>query len=401
MALLMFGPLAFGAVQPWAIFVLEAGAALLLALWIAGQALAGPMRIRTNALYWPMLAFAGVVAVQLAFHTTAYRLETVHHAQLYVAYAILLFLAVNVFEGEAVQRNLWVTLTGFGFLLAVFAMVQGFSSHGAIYWLVRPTESSWPYGPYVNHNHYAGLMEMLIPIPLVMSLRRNMEVSRRILLGFAAVVMGASLFLSQSRGGMLALLIELGVLVVVAARRNRAALIALGVFAIVCVGMLVSVGGGELGHRIASMQSPLDAQLSGSRITIARNSVELVKQKPLLGWGLGLFPSVYPSVRSFATDQFINEAHNDYVQLLVETGLLGFLSMIVFIVFVYRSALRGLRGWEFAQGRALTLAMMIGITGIVVHSLFDFNLQIPANAAMFFFCCGIAGRQPSSSPRKV
>jgi O-antigen ligase len=120
--------------------------------------------------------------------------------------------------------------------------------------------------------------------------------------------------------------------------------------------------------------------------------------RPVLGWGLGTFPTVYPSYRTFYTNLFINEAHNDYAQLLVETGLLGFGLMLWFLICVYRRAMPTSRRWEFKWDGALSLAALLGCTGILFHSFVDFNLQIPANAAFFYLLCALAASKlPSQS----
>jgi O-antigen ligase len=116
--------------------------------------------------------------------------------------------------------------------------------------------------------------------------------------------------------------------------------------------------------------------------------------KPVLGWGLGTFPVVYPQYRSFYTNFFVNEAHNDYLQLLCEVGLLGFGTMVWFLVVVYRSAMRKIANWMSDVSGAVTLACTLGLTGILVHSLLDFNLQIPANAALFYVLCTLAAAKP-------
>jgi O-antigen ligase len=109
---------------------------------------------------------------------------------------------------------------------------------------------------------------------------------------------------------------------------------------------------------------------------------------------LGTFPTVYPSYRSFHTNLFINEAHNDYAQLLVETGLLGFALMLWFLIRLYRHGWPTSRRWEFKWDGAVSLAALLGCTGILFHSFVDFNLQIPANAALFYVLCGLAASKP-------
>jgi O-antigen ligase len=109
---------------------------------------------------------------------------------------------------------------------------------------------------------------------------------------------------------------------------------------------------------------------TGIRLDITKDSLRMFAHRPLLGWGLGTFPTA---------------AHNDYAQLLVEMGLLGFGLMIWFLIRLYQYGLPTSRRWEFQWDWAVSLAALLGCTGILVHSLVDFNLQIPANA-VFFRC---------------
>jgi O-antigen ligase len=131
--------------------------------------------------------------------------------------------------------------------------------------------------------------------------------------------------------------------------------------------------------------------------------LRMLIKRPLLGWGLGAFPIVYPEFRSFYTTFFVNEAHNDYLQLLVETGLAGFSIAIWFLVLVFRQALSKLTNWTETANGALTVAALLGCVGILVHSFLDFNLQVPANAALFYVLCAIAAAAPihESQRRRV
>ena len=126
----------------------------------------------------------------------------------------------------------------------------------------------------------------------------------------------------------------------------------------------------------------------------------MFSKKPVLGWGVRAFPVVYPQFRSFYTNFFVNEAHNDYLQLLVEMGLLGFGAMLWFLIVVYRRAVIKIKDWTSDVSGAVTLACMLGCSGILVHSTVDFNLQIPANAALFYVFCTIAAADSFAQPAR-
>ena len=136
--------------------------------------------------------------------------------------------------------------------------------------------------------------------------------------------------------------------------------------------------------------------------SIATACICLLK-RPILGWGLGAFPIVYPEFRSFYTTFFVNQAHNDYLQLLVETGFAGFAIAVWFLVLVFRQASGKLKNWTETANGALTVAALLGCVGILVHSFLDFNLQVPANAALFYVLCAIAASAPlqESQRRRV
>jgi O-antigen ligase len=395
--LLMFGPIAFGAVEPWSIFILETGSVLLLLLWLAKQWLDGQLVIQWNPLFLPMAAFGALILAQVAFRLTAYRHETYSGAMLYCAYGMLCFLSSQTLLRSSQARKVAVILAAYGFVIAGLSLLQGIAPNGKLYWIRQPRMGGWIYGPYVNHNHYAGLMELLIPIPLVLSLTRLAQEKERIVAGIAAAAMAGTVFLCGSRGGMLALLAEFVVLAVIVVKQKRGLrlAVAVGTFAIVLLAMLTWLGGKELTSRVTSITSETRTEITGGmRVTIDRDGVRMFRSKPVLGWGLGTFPVVYPQFRTFYTNFFVNEAHNDYLQLLVETGLVGFGTMIWFLIVLYRSALRKIRNWVSDVNSAVSLACLLSFTGILVHSFLDFNLQIPANAALFYVICTIAAAPP-------
>ena len=193
--LLMFGPLAFGAVEPWSIFIVETGAVLLTLLWLAHQWINQEISIVWNPLFLPMAAFGALIFLQIVLGTSSYRHDSLYEAKLYCAYALLCFLATQTLLRSSQARKVAAILAVYGAAIAAFALLQGVSPNGKLYWLRQPRSGGWIYGPYVNHNHYAGLMELLVPIPLVLSLTKLAGEKERTAAGIAAAVMVGTVFL--------------------------------------------------------------------------------------------------------------------------------------------------------------------------------------------------------------
>ncbi len=406
-AVLLLGPLAFGAVEPWSIFALEACAMLLLGVWAYRQWINRELNLSGHALFRPMAAFFALVVVQWLAGTTAYRHVTYTHLLLYVAYGMLVFVVTQTLRRSSQFDLLAKLFTAYGAVLASFAVLQGMAPNGKLYWIRTLEQGGYIYGPYVNHNHYAGLMEMLTPFPLVLAATHFTNGNRKIAAAGIAALMAASIFLSGSRGGMAAFVAQMVVLGLLLVRKREGGWkqpVMLGAFLALVIVFLVWMGGNELTRRLISIHSEAREEIGGGiRLSIDRDCLRMLLKRPFLGWGLGAFPIVYPEFRSFYTTFFVNQAHNDYLQLLVETGLAGFSIAVWFLVLVFRRAAGKLENWTETASGALTVAAMLGCVGILVHSFLDFNLQIPANAALFYVLCAIAASPPlqESQRRRV
>jgi O-antigen ligase len=404
---LLLGPLAFGAVEPWSIFALEACAMLLLLVWAYRQWVNRELNLSDHVLYRPMAAFFALVLVQWVAGTTAYRHATYSQLLLYAAYGMLVFVVTQTLRRSSQFEMLAKLFTGYGAVVATFAVLQGLGPNGKLYWIRTSEQGGAIYGPYVNHNHYAGLMEMLMPFPLVLAATHFTSGNRRIAVAGIAALMAASIFLSGSRGGMAAFIAQMVVLGVLMARKREVGWkqpLILGSFLAVVIVFLVWMGGNALTQRLISIHSEAREEINGGiRFSIDRDCLRMLVKRPILGWGLGAFPTVYPEFRSFYTNFFVNQAHNDYLQLLVETGLAGFSIAVWFLVLVFRQAAGKLKNWTETASGTMTMAALLGCVGILVHSFLDFNLQIPANAALFYVLCAIAASAPlqESQRRRV
>jgi O-antigen ligase len=400
--LLMALPLAFGSVQPWAWAALIVCTFFTTLLWTAGCVTARQLSVSWTPLYFPLLLLLLVIVVQRIWNVTFDPISARESGVKLLAYVILFFLSRELF-GRASQRawsGLGLAVTIYVFAVALFATIQFFSSPGLLYWTKRPLWGGIVFGPYVNHNHYAGLMEILIPLAVgyVISIRRG---SAQPVLVFAVLVPIASVLLSGSRGGMISLVGEFAIFAIVLLRRNanyrrrRAAIVTgLGLCAAILL-LFLWLDPGDVTKRLE--QTATSPELSvADRKQYTADSINMFRDYPLLGLGVGSFEAAYPVYQSFSSDQTVNHAHNDYVEALAETGVIGCFLVLSAVALFLRSV--------FFEGQRSRLdANWIGIgaavacCGLLIHSFSDFNLHIPSNAAWFAFAAGIA----TSSRRNV
>ncbi|MGI9103758.1 MAG: O-antigen ligase family protein [Terriglobales bacterium] len=405
LALLGSAVCAFGAVQPWSSFGLEAGA-ILLFLVVLGQWVFGERSLVLAPTYAPLALMLVTAAAQLLLHRTVSSYQTGEQALLWVAYAALCVVAAQVTRQRDELMQFAVAIVIFGTALALFAVVQDLTSNGRLYWVVLPRIANSIYGPYVNHNHYAGLLEMLAPFPFVLAGLRSNAGPRRAALIFAGLVMAGSVVASGSRGGVMALGAE-AIFFLLVGRKGSSGK------QVLRMAILLALFGGSafLLSRTVTMEHFSETLLNPSRDVsfstrwnILRDCRHLVAARPVLGWGLGTFEDVYPRYQSFYAAAVMNAAHNDYAQFLVESGVIGFAAFLWLVMVVYRSGLTHLADWHERSSRAICFAAMMGVTGLLAHSWTDFNLEIPANAAVFLVLCTVVTRADSEvdpSPSKV
>lgn len=325
--------------------------------------------------------------------------------------AIALFVAAAIVARSAVLRYrvLWgvVLLTG---VLGGVGIVQQVAWNGKVLWLRDRPPGSSPLGPFVNPNHYAGFLEMgtLIAIGLALALvaRHGERIDRatlraaltddrwtvpRVALATACCVSGVTgILLSHSRGGYLGF--GIGLVFLFAARRTRAIPVAL-VGAIVLVGLaagIVSVvgDGSEELERVPFAVSNTDPS-AGLRLDTWGSTLRIYADHPVAGTGLGTFEWVFPSYQRAGEWLVWRYAHNDYVQLLAETGTIGLVLLLWGVwVFVRRAMLPTLGAAE-ARPRWTSVAVAAATFAMMVNTTFEFNLQIPANAALFATLVGV------------
>ena len=351
--LLLFSVLAFASTVQWALTTLQTG------IFVLGIVCA----IRRNLRWHPLgFALAGVVVCggwQLLTGSTVYRFATEKALINRAAYAVLFVVALQVFaDSEIRQRFLRAALYA-GCAIAVLSTVQYFTSDGAIYWIFRP-RAGRPFGPFVNPDHYAAFVELILPLAIYEG-RRD---SRRVWLymGMVGALYGSAIACA-SRAGALLVTVEILALPLLGRPLHRAAKVI--AISVAIAGLAVAIAGGDALWNRFQQKDPFRY-----RREILGSTLHMIRQRPWTGFGLGTYATVYPEFATFDVGATVDHAHNDWAEWTAEGGVPMLVLMLSIAIATLRPALRS--GWA------------LGIHAVFLHSLVDFPLQIPAIAALLF-----------------
>src|SRR3981081_1017538 len=138
----------------------------------------------------------------------------------------------------------------------------------------------------------------------------------------------------------------------------------------------------------------------GKRASMRHDSCGLFPSHPWTGTGLGTLPIVFPAYESLYDAKFVNHAHNDYLEMLADTGLIGGLCCASFLGIFFFCSLNQLLVTDKSFAAALHLSGLVACCGFLVHSLVDFNLHMPGNALLFFLMAHLATAQIPQNPSK-
>lgn len=313
------------------------------------------------------------------------------------------------FVGTAVTVFLAV-----GLAIAMLGLVQQATWNGRILWFFVPLDWGAPMldvvprasGPFVDPDHFAGLLAMIFPLaisgtffgsPLVSSRWSN---GYRIACAVTSFVLMAAIIMSQSRAGWIGLALGVTLVMLLTSRKEEGVENSAGSRRWVLAGaslMLVLamlfIGASGRGQVSTRVQNSLDTDAGlPSRVNAWAGGLEVVKDFPAVGMGLRAWPELFAQYRSRPwSDLYFAEAHNDYLQLIAETGMVGLALAAWFILragsFIYRR-------YAVLPQKILPIeaALVTALVVMCVIEFFDFDLQIPAIAFFFAMILGLAIR---------
>src|SRR3989449_471150 len=392
-ALVSFAVAAHGGVEDWARAILETGAGFLFIVWAVRFYFNDREKPVLSPLLPPLTAFSLIVLGQWFFHATVSPYRTRIELLLLLAYLLLLFLAVQAFRSmEDWRVFVWFGM-GLGFVVSVFGILQHLTFNGKLYWFREMHYGGIPFGPYVNRNHFAGLVELLAPPGLAALVMGKVRRDQWLLVGLFSLFPVAALFLSASRGGIISFLVQVGLLLLLIwLRRGERKQLLAGAPVLLGAGGVGTGAGWERALQRSSSYRTLEVR-EDKRISMARDTWRIFLDHPLLGTGLGTLRDVFPKYETLYDGKVVNHTHNDYLEALAETGLAGGACCAWFLAVLMIRGIRQVRSGASGLLSALQMGALVSCGGVLAHSMVDFNLHIPSNALLFLLLAGFAAAE--------
>jgi O-antigen ligase len=342
------------------------------------------LKVLSPSRYQILLALRPLHAERWAPLTLSARLTFAHLLRLLAYFLVFLLVRELAFRFKTRSWLAAIPVLVIGLFESSIGLAQHFGNGGNAV------------GTYVHHGHLAGLLEMVLPLSLVSipiayhsgkdrsrySIRTTILVCGLIVC--AALIMLGLLY-TASRMSLAAAAISMAVLGVseLSSRRSRSG-VALLIAVAGLVVLLVSAPLSLIGRYEGGLTSEL-------RVQIWRDTLTLAAKYPVFGCGLGTFASGVQKYLSMAPDGLVDYAHNDYLQLLAELGMVGFLLVIALAAMFIRDTFGTLYREASGSTRLLATGCVASLAAIAVHSLVDFQFYIPANAMVAAWIAGIAG----------
>jgi O-antigen ligase len=432
-AAVVLSALAFGTVHPWALAIFQAGAGLVVLLWAADAWAARRLRFSRSLLQLPlaglfvvgvvqMLPLGGATAPVAGLQSDAARAASLdpymtRMTLVQLAALAVYFSAALVFIDTPKRlRTVVRVLIIFCALLALFALMQYFLNPEQIYWLRQPRFAR-PFGPFVNRHHFASYMLLAAGLPLGLLFAGAVRKDLLPLYAFAAVLTGSALVATISRGGLLGLGAEVLFLAGLSAFARRKSARAEGggagghpllrraglqlAFGLALIVGVLAFAGDELLSRTA--ETITSGNVTSDRTTFWRGAREIIRERPWLGAGLGAFGVAYTRHDPTPGAARLDQAHNDYLQILADAGIVGGLLGLIFLVSLFRQGFAR-AGSHDKFRRGVAAGALSGCFGVLVHSFFDFPLHLAGIALLFFVLAALAtadGRvEEAEAPRR-
>jgi O-antigen ligase len=435
--LLVFSPLPAASVEDWSILIIELGAAMLTAAYLLMSntpQVNVKLQRSLGFLRWAFIGLFGYLALQIIpwpksilqlLSPQAYSLQeqfsprfpqlkflslslapgqTLREALELLAYVLIGFLVVQTVTHRRQIKQIMTVLVIMGAFEAFYGLFELYRKNPHVFFYKKVYNVGSASGTFVNRNHFSGYLELVIPLAVCLIISRidmfslanknwSEKIAQLTARGFTTniltlvglVVMALAVILSNSRSGVFLLLMTFILffeMTVYHFGKTKYRQVWIKKFLKVTF-IIIALAAFYIGVEATVGRFSVDNLLQGGRPQYWGNVLTIVKDFPLFGTGLGTFASVYPVYQTVALEGQLTHAHNDYLEYLSELGLVGFILLLGAIAFIVLDSFSTWSERRNPEIKGLAMGGLIAVVIMLIHSITDFNLHIPANKLLF------------------
>ena len=437
LGLIIFSPLPAASVEEWAILVIQLTVIIMMIAYFFMKEKPQNNILLSHSLKWPRYLFIALfilMIIQLIplpkyaikiFSSNAYSFQNLYQADFskidfmslslipshsiqagleLLAYFFLGFLIVKTVSRRHQVMRIFSVLIVMGILEAFYGLFELYNKNPRILFYEKTHYLDSVTGTFVNRNHLSGYLEMIIPLCIGLIIARmdlgslaglrwrekllrlsEKGIGTNILLSLGVIVMSVAVVFSKSRSGVSLLVFAfilffgLSMLFIRGTIHQKSWIkkfLTIVFLFILFIALYVGIDANV--ERFA-----LDKILHEDRPVVWANTVTIFSDYPLFGTGLGTFASIYPAYEDSKEFFRYSHAHNDYLEYLAELGVFGFVFLAGGILILLINSFLVWKERRHPWVKGLALGGIIAVICMLIHSVTDFNLQIPANMVLF------------------
>ena len=396
---LVFTTLAYGTVHQPTIALFYLITTVIVVLWVIDAFQTGFLRFNKSLLQIPLIGTVLYALIQIIPFGSLAEIGGVtgigrtisiepFWTQMFAFHFLALFFifaaSLTYLDSARRLRKMTLLITIFGFAFAFFAILQAVLSPTKIYGIYE-VEYAKPFGSFVNRHNFAAFIEMAIAVPLGLIFTGAIPRDKRLLYLTAIGLMGIALVLSGSRGGLVSLLAMVVFILILTNLHRRTERFGLKIgLTILLVGLIIAgailIGGESSLTRFA--ETAVSSDITTNRTYIWNVTLQVIKNNLPFGAGIGAFAAAFTPYDTMNGIERVEQAHNDYLQILADAGIVGLILAGFFVYRLFRTGFESVKTENLFR-RGVAVGAFAGCFAILVHSVFDFVLHTTAVTVMF------------------
>jgi len=306
-------------------------------------------------------------------HLSLYNFSTKEAAITFFSFVAIFIVTMNIINDKIQIKRMILIIIFLSLTITFYGIARKY--------FILGKELTGSFGTFGNRNQYAAYMVMVVPLTVGFALSCKNQFQKFIFAFFSAIIT-AGVFLSSSRGGSLSLIFSFALMFFLLKKEKliKGNYWAFCIPIFLGIGFLLTTGFEPFKNRLFVLWESL-----GLRWTVNEEAFKIIKDFPLFGVGLGNFNHIFTIYQKSTYSLYYKHLHNDYLQLIIETGLIGAFVYFAFLFKIFKNIFSELKQRHDSFAKNIVIGGVCGLFGLMIHSFFDFNFHIPAVSLLFWF----------------